>query len=102
MIEAMRLGAYDYVTKPLDLDEIVASLQRAAEQRRLSREAEAVRQPVMDVERSDGTTSHGDQFEMLGVSRAMRDIFKQIGRLSAPDATLLITRDSATRKYLVA
>ena len=45
MIEAMRLGAYDYITKPLDLDEIVATLHRAAEQRRLSRAAEAARPP---------------------------------------------------------
>ena len=44
MIEAMRLGAYDYITKPLDLDETVAILHRAAEQRRLNREAEALRQ----------------------------------------------------------
>src|SRR4029078_7368385 len=41
MIEAMRLGAYDYITKPLDADEIVATLHRAAEQRRLSQAAEA-------------------------------------------------------------
>jgi two-component system response regulator AtoC len=102
MIEAMRLGAYDYVTKPLDLDEIIATLQRAAEQRRLSRVAEAARQPVMEVERVDGTTSQDDDFEMLGVSRAMRTIFKQIGRLAATDATLLITGESGTGKELVA
>src|SRR5260370_33762512 len=102
MVEGVGLGGVCYGPKPLGLDEIVASLQRAAEQRRLSREAETVRQPVMDVERSDGTTSHGDQFEMLGVSRAMRDIFKQIGRLAATDATLLITGESGTGKELVA
>jgi two-component system response regulator AtoC len=102
MIEAMRLGAYDYVTKPLDLDEIIATLQRAAEQRRLSREAEAVRQPVKEAKSVDGSTSQDDKFEMLGVSRAMRDIFKQIGRLAATDATLLITGESGTGKELVA
>jgi two-component system response regulator AtoC len=102
MIEAMRLGAYDYVTKPLDLDEIIATLQRAAEQRRLSLKAEAARQPVAEAESVDDTTSPDDKFEMLGVSRAMRDIFKQIGRLAATDATLLITGESGTGKELVA
>jgi two-component system response regulator AtoC len=100
MIEAMRLGAYDYVTKPLDLDEIIATLHRAAEQRRLSRAAEAAREPVTETKSVAG--SPDDRFEMLGVSRAMRDIFKQIGRLAATDATLLITGESGTGKELVA
>jgi two-component system response regulator AtoC len=102
MIEAMRLGAYDYITKPLDMDEIIATLNRAAEQRRLSREAESARQSAMEDETPEATSSNREQFEMLGVSRAMRDIFKQIGRLAATDATLLITGESGTGKELVA
>jgi two-component system, NtrC family, response regulator AtoC len=102
MIEAMRLGAYDYITKPLDLDEIVATLHRAAEQRRLSREAEALRRQSSIVESNKETSSPDAQFEMLGVSRAMRDIFKQIGRIAATDATLLIMGESGTGKELVA
>ncbi|HYO90821.1 MAG TPA: sigma-54 dependent transcriptional regulator, partial [Pyrinomonadaceae bacterium] len=102
MIEAMRLGAYDYITKPLDLDEIVAILHRAAEQRRLNREAEAQRPPDSANESTKGAASPERQFEMLGVSRAMRDIFKQIGRIAATDATLLIMGESGTGKELVA
>lgn len=99
MIEAMRLGAYDYITKPLDLDEIVATLHRAAEQRRLSRAAEAARPP----KEGEGADAPGpSRFEMLGTSRVMRDIFKQIGRLAATDATVLITGESGTGKELVA
>ena len=101
MIEAMRLGAYDYITKPLDLDEIVATLHRAAEQRRLSRAAEAAR-PPKEAEGADGTAAEPNRFEMLGTSRVMRDIFKQIGRLAATDATVLITGESGTGKELVA
>lgn len=102
MIEAMRLGAYDYITKPIDLDETISILHRAAEQRRLNREAEALRRhdPAnAGAKEEPGTDS---QFEMLGVSRAMRDIFKQIGRIAATDATLLITGESGTGKELVA
>lgn len=99
MIEAMRLGAYDYITKPLDLDEIVATLHRATEQRRLSRAAEAAR-PAKGAEVADALEP--SRFEMLGTSRVMRDIFKQIGRLAATDATVLITGESGTGKELVA
>ncbi|HEX7176900.1 MAG TPA: sigma-54 dependent transcriptional regulator [Pyrinomonadaceae bacterium] len=102
MIEAMRLGAYDYITKPLDLDETVAILRRAAEQRRLNREAEALRRDGSTNESAKEAASSDRQFEMLGVSRAMRDIFKQIGRIAATDATLLITGESGTGKELVA
>jgi two-component system, NtrC family, response regulator AtoC len=101
MIEAMRLGAYDYITKPLDLDEIVATLHRAAEQRRLSQTAEAAR-TAKAAESIDGLAAEANRFEMLGTSRAMRDIFKQIGRLAATDATVLIFGESGTGKELVA
>ena len=98
MIEAMRLGAYDYITKPLDAGEIVTTLRRAAVQRRLSQAAaEAARPP--DAEESEEPE---DVPEILGTSRAMREIFKQIGRLAATDATVLIGGDSGTGKELVA
>jgi two-component system response regulator AtoC len=102
MIEAMRLGAYDYITKPLDLNETVVILHRAAEQRRLNREAEALRRQSLTNESAKETASPDGQVEMLGVSRAMRDIFKQIGRIAATDATLLILGESGTGKELVA
>jgi two-component system response regulator AtoC len=100
IIEAMRLGAYDYITKPLDAGEIVATLHRAAEQRRLSQAAEAARPPrESDAEESEEPEGVPD---LLGTSRAMREIFKQIGRLAATDATVLIGGDSGTGKELVA
>src|SRR5882672_2896302 len=102
MIEAMKLGAYDYITKPLDVDEIVAILHRAAEQRRLGLEAETARQLNRDGENNKQVLSDTQQFEMLGTSRVMRDIFKQIGRVAATDATVLITGESGTGKELVA
>ncbi|HET6976195.1 MAG TPA: sigma-54 dependent transcriptional regulator [Pyrinomonadaceae bacterium] len=97
MIEAMRLGAYDYITKPLDLDEIISILHRAAEQRRLSREAEAQRST-----KTVDPNARTDRYELLGSSRVMRDIFKQIGRLAATEATVLISGESGTGKELVA
>lgn len=95
MIEAMRLGAYDYITKPLEIDEITAILQRAAEQRRLSLAARprASERPVAK------TTP---AVSIIGTGRAMRDIFKQVGRISATDATVLLTGESGTGKELIA
>jgi two-component system response regulator AtoC len=100
MVEAMRLGAYDYITKPLDADEIVTTLHRAAEQRRLSLAAEAAR-PPRDSDEEEREEPEGVP-EMLGTSRVMGQIFKQIGRLAATDATVLIGGDSGTGKELVA
>jgi two-component system response regulator AtoC len=102
MIEAMRLGAYDFITKPLDLDETLIVLRRAVEQRRLNREAEALRQKDSAQRDAQERALPEQKVEMLGVSRAMRDIFKQIGRIAATDATLLITGESGTGKELVA
>jgi two-component system response regulator AtoC len=101
MIEAMRLGAYDYITKPLDLDEIVSTLHRAAEQRNLSLTAEAKRSAKKEEEALDPEAQPGPA-EILGNSRVMQDIFKQIGRLAATDATVLIGGESGTGKELVA
>ncbi len=101
MIAAMRLGAYDYLTKPLDLDEIVATLRRAVEQRRLGRAAELAR-PAKDVAGADGIAADPNAFEMLGTSRVMRDVFKQIGRVAGTDVTVLIGGESGNGKELVA
>jgi two-component system response regulator AtoC len=101
-IEAMRLGAYDYVTKPLDLDEITGTLRRAAAQRRLSLEAEEVRAAHKETPPSISADLADKESAIIGTSRAMREVFKQIGRVSATDATVLITGESGTGKELVA
>jgi two-component system response regulator AtoC len=101
MIEAMRLGAYDYVTKPLDLEEILSTLHRAAEQRSLSLAAEA-RRSLKETEVTIGADAKPHRPEILGNSRLMREIFKQIGKLAATDATVLIAGESGTGKELVA
>lgn len=107
-IEAMRLGAYDYITKPLDLDEIVAVLHRAAAQRRLTLQISSERRAAQTFRADDDEISTDAEpravgrSAMIGNNRAMRDIFKQIGRLAATDATVLITGESGTGKELVA
>lgn len=93
-IEAMRLGAFDYLTKPLEIEEILEVLRRAIAQHKQDSETEK------RVEISQSETNQG--ISIIGSSRAMRDVFKQIGRVSATDATVLITGESGTGKELAA
>jgi DNA-binding NtrC family response regulator len=91
-IEAMQRGAYDYLAKPFNPDEILVTVQRALEQRRLTRRVHTLEQQ-----------SHRDPRDILiGRSLPMRQVYKLIGRVSTSDSTILITGESGTGKELVA
>lgn len=96
-IEAMRLGAYDYITKPIDVEEILNTLRRAVMQFKQSAESVSDFRKKLPVGQND---THKNR--IIGTSPAMRNVFKQIGRVSATDATVLITGASGTGKELVA
>jgi two-component system response regulator AtoC len=98
-IEAMRRGAYDYLTKPFDLDEVLLTLKRALRQRTLMREIEALRRGD-EAEPTDEDSAEAP--ELIGVSAAMREVFKAIGRAAATEAPVLIVGESGTGKELVA
>jgi len=92
-IEAMKLGAYDYLLKPFDvpkLKEIVANALKAA------RDMKQVvsYQPLLE--------SEDYELGIVGRSEAMQQVFKLIGQVAASDATALITGESGTGKELVA
>lgn len=94
-IESMKLGAYDYVQKPLDKAKLLDLVVRAAEMRRLM---------SIPVTVSPGPTEReaGDSDTMLGQSDAMQRVFKAIGKVASQDVTVLIQGDSGTGKELVA
>src|SRR5712664_547642 len=94
-IEAMKLGAYDYLLKPFDvpkLKEIVSNALKAARAMK-----EGVR---YDFERKDRPKLHGEDLEskIVGQSEKMRDVLKLIGQFAGTDTTVLITGESGTGK----
>jgi DNA-binding NtrC family response regulator len=96
-IEAMKEGAYDYLSKPFDLDEVLLTLRRALRQRALAAEVKALRSATLGEE----TASVGRE-EMVGRSTSMRDVYKAIGRAAATDESVLIVGESGTGKELAA
>lgn len=89
VIDAMKLGAYDYLSKPVDFEHLVARLEKALGQRRVS--------PVK--ENAGGGTP--ERPAMVGYSPAMQHVYKLIGQAAATEATVLIRGESGTGKELV-
>jgi two-component system nitrogen regulation response regulator GlnG len=92
-IEAMRLGAYEYLLKPLELDQLSDLVERAFEISRLMRVPAVL--PESDEAREDSDT-------LLGRCPTMQEVFKAIGRVAPQDVTVLILGESGTGKELVA
>jgi two-component system response regulator HydG len=92
-VEAIRNGAYHYVTKPFNMDELLIHVERAQQQRRLVSENEALRR---EVDRSWGL---GD---LLGKSAPMRAVFDLVSRVAPSQSNVLITGESGTGKEMVA
>lgn len=95
-IEAMKLGAYDYLTKPFDLDEVLFTIRRALTQRALVEQVHALSaNPLLD-------DPDPDEDELVGRSAGMVAVFKAIGRIAGADEPVLILGESGTGKELVA
>jgi len=94
-IEAVRLGAYDFVTKPFDLDEIVVSAERALDHAALNRE-------VIRLHSQNGQGYVSAAGRLIGTSGPMLDVFIMIGKVAETDSTVLICGESGTGKELVA
>lgn len=94
-IKAIQLGAYDFISKPFDLDEITTTAKRALQHVGLQKEVEDLRDQLLKGPKQKGG-------EIVGSSRAMLTVFKDIGRVAASDTTVLIQGESGTGKELVA
>ncbi len=92
-VEAMKAGAYDYVTKPVRRDELLVVLQRALEFYRLHSENIGLRQQLKAKYKFDNIVSDNEK---------MQAIFSQVERVSNTDSTVLIYGESGTGKELIA
>jgi two-component system response regulator AtoC len=92
-IQAVRAGAYDYLSKPFRMDEIVVVVRRALEARRLARDNLHYRRELR--------ATYGVQ-SLVGQSARMVDLYKLVARVAAFDATVLIQGETGTGKELVA
>lgn len=92
-VEALRLGAYDYITKPFKIEELKNTISNALERRRLKEEVTHLKRAFRD--------RHGVD-SMIGESAKMNDLYEQIQAVARTDSTVLVTGQSGTGKELVA
>ena len=88
-VDALRLGAYDYLTKPLELDELKLALERALDHTRLARESQ-----------EPGRAQSEASSLLLGRSEAMRELVEMVETVAPTEATVLVSGESGTGKEL--
>ena len=93
-VEALKAGAIDYITKPIELDELLLLVDRVAERRLLIRENEIMRQQLKET----GVTSD----EIIYRGEKMRELINMAGRIAPSHATVLLQGESGTGKELMA
>jgi DNA-binding NtrC family response regulator len=93
-LRATRLGAFDYLTKPIDHDEVVAVVKRALEASALRKEVDSLRRQL--------TAGGVGLAEQMGHTEAVRDVVDQVNTVAASDFTVLVLGETGTGKELVA
>ena len=92
-VEAMKNGAYDYLTKPLDFDELRLTMERAMEHSHLREENRLLRETL---------GAHFDTQNIIGTSPAMMRLMETVAQVAPSEATVLITGESGTGKEMIA
>jgi two-component system response regulator AtoC len=92
-IQAMQHGAYDYLTKPFDLDDVLMKIRRFFDRKDLSDQLSELSARIDKPDLND---------LMVGNSAAMQDVYKTVGKVARSDATVMITGETGTGKELIA
>ncbi|AVX29937.1 sigma-54 dependent transcriptional regulator [Carboxydocella sp. ULO1] len=92
-IQAMKLGAFDYIVKPFNIEELLLIIKKALEMQQLASEIKELRLQLEQVYQPE---------TIIGNSSAMQEVYKIIGKVANTNATVLITGESGTGKELVA
>lgn len=93
-IEAMKRGAYDYITKPFDLDVIDAIMEKVNRAQEISGQVSQLKHELKEL--------YHVEKNIIGKSDVMRELYKTIGKIAGSDVTVLIQGESGTGKELVA
>ncbi len=93
-VEAMKRGAYDYITKPFDLEVIDAIIEKVGRARDVSNQVSLLKQELKD--------RYQVEKNIIGNSPAMQEVYKTIGKVAGSDVTVLIQGESGTGKELIA
>jgi DNA-binding NtrC family response regulator len=89
-VEAMKLGAYDFISKPPDLNRLITAARHALENKSLRNENKKLKREV------------AQKFEIIGESKAVKEMKEMISKVAITDARILITGENGTGKELVA
>jgi DNA-binding NtrC family response regulator len=92
-VQALKDGAFDYITKPFDPDDLSHLVRNASKQIALSKENDALKEHVLALENIDN---------LVGNSEAMKQVFKEIESVSQSNSSVIITGESGTGKELIA
>jgi two-component system response regulator HydG len=92
-VQAIRAGAYDFITKPFDIDVVAIAIERAVKHGVLTREVRRLQRAVDESRRFD---------ELLGASPAMKEVYDLLERVGESESTVLVSGESGTGKELVA
>ena len=92
-VDALKKGAYDYLTKPLDFDELRLTMERAMDHKHLREENELLKETL---------GKHFDRKNIIGNSRPMVRLLETVAQVAPSEATVLITGESGTGKELIA
>jgi two-component system nitrogen regulation response regulator GlnG len=93
-VEAMKRGAYDYITKPFDLDVIDAIIEKVGRAREVAGQVSMLKQELKE--------RYQVEKNIIGNSAVMREVYKTIGKVAGSDVTVLVQGESGTGKELVA
>jgi two-component system response regulator HydG len=92
-VDALKSGAYDYLTKPLDFDELRLAMERAMDHRQLREENRLLRESL---------GNHFDRQNIIGRSPAMVRLLETVAQVAPSEATVLLTGESGTGKEMIA
>lgn len=92
-VQALKDGAFDYITKPFDPDDLSHLVRNAEKQIKLRKENESLKERVVNLENTEN---------IIGVSQAMQEVFQDIKNVAPSDSSVIITGESGVGKELVA